>query len=226
MGHAGRSLALIERLLSLGHRVTIFTFADAFRLLANSGLQPLRLNGLQFGVTAAGGVSSLGTALKFVRFLHDRRDSLDLIRQMAIVEQPDLFITDFEPLTAIAAASLRIELVSVDNQHRFCEPLGTAFPLRLRAYGRIAGQFVEHWIKRPWQCIVAVFHSCPASRKFRHVDVLLRQRFLQAAPSDGEHILLYAKGIMGQRLTQIASTVPARFIAYGCTGVSATEHRI
>lgn len=221
MGHAGRSLALIERLLTLGHRVTIFTFADAFRLLANSGYEPRHVDGLQFRVTPAGGVNSLGTVCNYFQFLRSRRASLDLVRQLAIAERPDLFITDFEPLTAIAAASLGIHCVSVDNQHRFCEPLGAAFPLHLRAYGRMAGQFVERWIKRPWQCIVAVFHRCPTSQKFRRVDALLRERFTQLVPSNGDRILLYVKGPMGQRLAQIASTVPARFVAYGCSGVAA-----
>jgi uncharacterized protein (TIGR00661 family) len=221
MGHTGRSLALIERLEELGHRVTIFTFADAFGLLANSGYQPIRISGLQFGITAGGGVSPGGTAANFVRFMRCRRESIDLIRQMALAERPDLVITDFEPLTAIAAESLGIECISVDNQHRFCEPLGAGFPLHLRAYGSLAGSFVERWIKQPWQCIVAVFHRCPASRKYRHVDALLRRRFSQATPSDGDHILLYAKGGMGRRLCEIARTVPAKFIAYGCDGVAA-----
>jgi len=221
MGHAGRSLALIERLLSLGHRVTIFTFADAFRLLAGTGYEPKRIEGLQFRVTSSGGVSSLGTVCNFVRYLRSSRDSFDLVRQLALAERPDLFITDFEPLTARAAASLRICCVSVDNQHRFCEPLGAAFPLHLRTYGRMTGLFVQRWIKKPRQRIVAVFHPCPASRKFHHVDVLLRDRFTRVPPTDGDHILLYAKGMMGRRMTQVASTVPARFIAYGCTGAAA-----
>lgn len=223
MGHAGRSLALIERLLSMGHRVTIFTFADAFRLLANSGYHSCSVNGLQFRVSRSGGVNSFGTLCNFVRYLRSRRESLDLVRQMAIAERPDLVITDFEPVTAIAAASLGIHCVSVDNQHRFCEPLGNAFPMHLRAYSRMAGEFVRRWIKGPSQCIVAVFHQCPASRKFRHVAALMRDRFARVAPSDGDHVVLYAKGILGERLLRIASTVPARFMAYGCSGVAAAN---
>ena len=56
MGHAGRSLALIERLSALGHRVTIFTFADGLRLLGSAGYEPVAIDGLQFRVAADGGV--------------------------------------------------------------------------------------------------------------------------------------------------------------------------
>src|SRR5262245_65242427 len=98
MGHAGRSLALVERLMSMGHRVTIFTFADAYNLFANSGFAPCRINGLQFGVNSSGGVNFLGTGCNFVRFMRNRAASLDTIRQLALAERPDLFITDFEPL--------------------------------------------------------------------------------------------------------------------------------
>src|SRR5262245_52408583 len=109
MGHAGRSLALIERMLSLGHRVTIFTFADAFRLLLSSGYKPTLINGLQFRMTSSGDVSSLGTVFNLLRYMHTRCESFDVVRQLAIAEQPDLFVTDFEPITAMAAASLRID---------------------------------------------------------------------------------------------------------------------
>jgi Glycosyl transferase family 1 len=59
MGHGGRSIALIERLVALGHRVTIFTFADAFKLVTSSGYQLHRIAGLQFGISACGGVAAL-----------------------------------------------------------------------------------------------------------------------------------------------------------------------
>jgi uncharacterized protein (TIGR00661 family) len=158
-----------------------------------------------------------------MRYSRSRRQSIDLIRQLALAEKPDLFITDFEPLTAIVAASLRAECVSVDNQHRFCEPLAPTLPLLLRAYGRLAGIFVESWIRHPVQCIVAVFHRCPESKKFRGVDALMRNRFSQLSPTDGEHILLYAKGVIGKRIARITSTVPAKFIAYGCPEVPASN---
>src|SRR5262245_60321814 len=132
MGHGGRSIALIERLVDLGHQVTIFTFADALKLLATSGYQPKQIAGLRWGVTPSGGVAPLGTAANLARYLRERHESLDLIRQLALSDRPDLFITDFEPLTALAAASLGVPCASVDNQHRFCDPLGPGFPLYLR----------------------------------------------------------------------------------------------
>jgi uncharacterized protein (TIGR00661 family) len=223
MGHAGRSIALIERLIALGHRVKIFTFANAFELLVTSGYQPRRISGVQWGLTSGGGVSPLQSVGKLYRFLRRRSESVDLIRQLALSDPPDLFITDFEPLTALAASSLEIPCVSVDNQHRFCAPLGRDFPLHLRVYAQLAGQFVQRWIHRPKQCIVAVFHACPPSRHYQRVDVLLRDRMARLQPSDGEHVLLYGRGELGRRMSQIASAVPARFVAYGFEGVRAAN---
>ncbi len=221
MGHGGRSIALIERLVALGHRVTLFTFADAFRLLVDSGYQPHRIEGLQFRQKPDGAVDKLRTVRGLCGYLRRRRESLDLIRQLALAEQPDLFLTDFEPLTALAAASLRVECVSIDNQHRFCHPLGTDFPLFLQVYGRLAGEFVRRWIKAPRQCIVAVFHQCPTSRHYQHVDPLLRERIARLEPTDGDHVVIYARAGLGRRMAEVASSVPARFIAYGCDGPAA-----
>ncbi len=227
MGHAGRSIALIERLVSLGHEVTIFTFADAFQLLDRSGYQPHRIEGLQFGTTARGGVSALGTLRNVVEYFKRRHVSLDLIKQLALTARPDLFITDFEPLTALAASSLGIPCASVDNQHKFCAPLGKDFPLSLRIYGRLAGAFVRRWIKQPQPCIVAVFHPCPVSPVYQRVNTLLRDRLAALKPTAGDHVLLYGRGELGKRMARIAGTVPERFIAYGCNGQPADniEHK-
>jgi uncharacterized protein (TIGR00661 family) len=216
MGHSGRSIALIERLTALGHSVTIFTFAHAFELLANSSYQPYRIHGLQFSERADGGVDALGSLTNFDRYLSCRRESLDMIRQLALAGRPDLCITDFEPLTAQVAASLGIPCFSVDNQHRFCEPLGRDFPFRLRAYARLAGAFVRRWIKGPRERIVAVFHECPPSRYFQRVDALMRDQIERLRPTEGDYILLYGRGELGKRIGEVAKTVPERFIAYGC----------
>jgi uncharacterized protein (TIGR00661 family) len=221
MGHAGRSIALIERLIALRHRVTIFTFADALRLLESAGYQAQKIEGLQFRQTRDGGVDLLRSVCNFWCYLRRRRESLDYIRQLALVERPDLFITDFEPLTALAAAALKAPCYSIDNQHRFCHPLGSDFPLYLQVYSRLTGEFVRHWIRRPRQCIVAVFHRCPPSRHYQRVDVLLRDRIARLRATDGEQVLLYGRGELGRRIASIASTVPERFIAYGCEGVRA-----
>jgi uncharacterized protein (TIGR00661 family) len=223
MGHAGRAIALIERLVKLGHEVTTFTFTDAFRLLEKSGYRPHRIEGLEFHERPDGGVAAIGSACNLFQYIRRRRESLDLIRQLALVERPDLFITDFEPLTALAAKSLRIPCVSVDNQHRFCQPLGRDFPFHLRAYSRLAGEFVRHWISGPRQCIVAVFHPCPTSRHYRRVDVLVRDRIAGLKASEGDHVLLYARGELGRRIATVASMVPERFVAYGFNGVAAAN---
>jgi uncharacterized protein (TIGR00661 family) len=168
-------------------------------------------------------VDPLRSVCNYSAFLRRRRESLDLIRQLALAERPDLFITDFEPLTALAAASLQTPCYSVVNQHRFCHPLGQDFPLYLRVYSRLAGEFVRRWIKQPNLCIVAVFHRCPPSPHYRHVNALLRERIAHLKPTQEDHVLLYGRGELGRRIAQAASKVPARFVAYGCDGAAAAN---
>ena len=103
MGHCGRSIALIERLEALGHRVTIFTFADAQRLLVQSGYKPHRIEGLQFRQKPSGEIDAWRSAGNLLCYFRRRRESFDLVRQLALAERPDLFITDFEPLTSNVA---------------------------------------------------------------------------------------------------------------------------
>jgi uncharacterized protein (TIGR00661 family) len=141
---------------------------------------------------------------------------VDAIRQLALAERPDLFITDFEPLTALAAASLKTPCVSLDSQHRFCLPLSPALPWRLRTYGRLAGAFVNRWIKTTETAIVAVFHQTKPNGQIKRVDALLRDRITKLQPSEGDFVLLYGRGELGRRMIAAARGVSARFVAYGC----------
>src|SRR5262245_37214204 len=114
MGHAGRSVALVERLTKLGHQVFIFSFGDGVRLLEKIGYLPQRLEGLRFEQTKSGAVDAVGTARSLPSYFARRDASIDLIVQTARSDRPDLFITDFEPLTAIAASLEKIPCVSLD----------------------------------------------------------------------------------------------------------------
>jgi uncharacterized protein (TIGR00661 family) len=221
LGHCGRSLALIERLVALGHHVTLFTFGDALAFLSKAGLSAHAIAGLGFREGSGGGVNVWGSLGNFARFLRSRRPSLDLIQQVALAERPDLFITDFEPLSAMAAASLRIPCVSVDSQHRFCHPLSSKFSARLRLYGRLAGAFVKRWIKKPQLCIVAVFHQCPPSRHYVRVEAFLRDRIAKVPVTEDDYIVLYGRGELGRRMARAARGVPGRFVAYGCEAIDA-----
>jgi len=218
LGHAGRSIAVIERLTRLGHNVTTFTFGSALQLLQSSGYGSYEIDGLRFRMKSNGAISAYGTLHNLVEHLATRRDSLDLIRQLAFVIRPDLFVTDFEPLTAIVAASLGIPCASIDNQHKFCAPMEQEFPLALRLYGRVAGAFVRRWIWQPRLCIVAVFHRCPPSPQYHRVGVLVRDRMARLRPSPGAHVLLYGYGEIGKRLVDVAKSIPEQFVAYGCKG--------
>jgi uncharacterized protein (TIGR00661 family) len=218
MGHAGRSIALIERLVAMGHRVTIFTSADALQLFSRSGYSPCEIECLRFATTPNGAINFLGTLRNFTTFVEHRRESLDRLRQIAMAEQPELFITDFEPLTALAAASLGVPCASVDNQHKFCGPIGRGLPLGLRTYCRLAGAFVQRWIHEPRLCIVAVFHRCPPTPRYLRVHTLIRDRMACLPATAGDHVLIYGRRAIGQQLVRAAASLPERFIIYGCEG--------
>ena len=47
---------------------------------------------------------------------------------------------------------------------------------------------------------------------------MLRDRMARLRPSKGDHLLLYGRGKIGKQMARIASAVPERFIAYGCSG--------
>jgi len=218
MGHAGRSIALLERLTTLGHRVCIFSFGDGIRLLEKFSFAPKAIEGLRFQQTKGGAVDAIGTLLSLRSYFARRKGSVELIVETARSEHPDLFITDFEPVTAIAAFIQRTPCVSLDNQHRFCHPLESFFPLYLHWYCAAAGIFVRQWIKQTSLNIVAAFHDCPPSPSYRSVSAMVRSEIANKKPRHGQHVLIYARTSIGQRIVRLATGVAAPFVAYGFDG--------
>jgi uncharacterized protein (TIGR00661 family) len=55
----------------------------------------------------------------------------------------------------------------------------------------------------------------------------MRERIVQLTPTAGDHVLIYARGGLGRRIVEVATTVSARFVAYGCDGPPASnvEHK-
>jgi uncharacterized protein (TIGR00661 family) len=85
-------------------------------------------------------------------------------------------------------------------------------------YCRLAGAFVERWIRQPRLCIVAVFHHCPATPRYLRVHTLLRDRMACLTPTTGNHVLIYGRRAIGLQMVRAAASLAERFIIYGCDG--------
>jgi uncharacterized protein (TIGR00661 family) len=117
-GHSTRCKEIIRQLINNGHQVKIFTYGQSLFILEKEFKQQIfeipgfvlsyRKNKLIYWKTIYENVK---------KFSHQTRYWKKVSAEFSDFN-PDLVITDFEPLTALLAKTKKKPLISIDNQHQ------------------------------------------------------------------------------------------------------------
>ena len=118
-GHAARALALVEALRP-HHRLVLYANGQAFEMLeplyVGSDVELYRLPDVAFRYGPGRRLSYVRTGLGNAHYLWRLRQLVRMVELHMEREQPDLVLTDFEPVTARAARAAGVPFLSVDHQ--------------------------------------------------------------------------------------------------------------
>ncbi len=196
MGHATRSLVVIERLLERGDDVRVLASAAAYRFLSERLPRVGEIFGPSFAMRegeirrwATLGHSAMGVP----RELPDTvRHWLEVVHEW----QPDVAVTDFEPLVGVYARSHHVPLVSVDNIHMIdrCVHDGEIVGMNRVDYA-IARAVTRAMIPPAGDYVITTFFRPPLLHaRTTLVPPLLRPEVIAAEPEEGEHLVVYSSG--------------------------------
>jgi uncharacterized protein (TIGR00661 family) len=220
-GHAARSFALIEKLTSLGHEVSVFSFHEGYELFSLSNFPTSRLfkiSGLRFGQDATG-ISLRQTIKNAWNYFFDAKADLKFFKsEIKKFGSPGLIISDFEPLLPRIANYFHIPCVTIDNQHKFCTPLRDGFSFGLQAYSMLAGVFISQYIPKPTLSIISTFHECVNLEGYDRIEIMLREQFANRKPTNKGHVLVYVRHPVHIKVSEVISKTPYKFIFYGPQG--------
>ena len=221
-GHATRARAVLEH-LCLDHRVTLFTYADAFDMLEplyrGTGVEVERIGGPRFHYRG-GELDVFRTGfhgLKYAtRVLPDLVDHLcDRIR----AEKPKLVITDFEPALPRAARRCGVPFVSLTHQHALVVDDFSSLPARLRWYGDLLGLVVRAYYSGQVKTIVSSFYAPPLKAgvggEAVQVGVLLRSEVLLAQPYYNGHLVAYLRRFASDEFLDALAGCGLPVLVYG-----------
>jgi len=214
MGHATRSEVVIESLIG-DHDLRIMASGAAYRYLSGFFGNVSKVFGPSFAMEN-GEIrkwQSVTGMLTMAR--REIPDSVTTWFETIREWQPDVVVTDFEPLSGIYARWSQTPLVCVDNIHLIdrCrhvpEILKGAFEeIRVaravvRAMSAPAGDYV----------IPTLFHPEVIKGRTRLVRPILRQPVIEATPVRGEHLVVYSAG--DEELTEVLRDSPVPCHVYG-----------
>ncbi len=213
-GHAMRARVVLGHLVRSGHEVKVATFDRGIAALAKE-YDVTPVEGLSIAARD-NRVSVLRTLAENVKRLpRGARSARELRQKLFERFDPQLVISDFEPLTAHLALRERVPLVSLDNQHfqRYVEH--ERVPGRSRE-ARTTLTIVRAIVPRSQRSIVTSFlpGKLRNERTFL-VPPILRPEILDARPTPGEHVLVYCTQPYASLLDDLRSLARVPFRLYG-----------
>ena len=228
-GHTSRGLAVAHGLRARGHEVSFCGGGTARTVLEALGepvvpaptlRQVMWRNRLMLITTGFRNVHLVWGSPVIVRRLTEQIEAL----------APDLIVSDFDRYAHRAAAHLDIPVVTLDHQQIVTEAPMVALPGNpFNAFSAfVASRAVRSIVALdPVRRLISTFFRPPLHDPSRATLVapILRPEILAAAPSCGEHVLVYVNGtVRADWLASVLAPVDARFLVYGVGPADAPPH--
>ncbi|MFZ1137858.1 MAG: glycosyltransferase family protein [Candidatus Sulfotelmatobacter sp.] len=211
-GHSTRAKEVLSHLVAQEHTVHVASF--------DRGLQNLQPH---FDVTEIYGfrfayvnnrVRYKRTIAKNLITVPQAAKSLSRMKDLVGKWKTDLIITDFEPLTCHVGHKKRLPVISIDNQHCLTNAV-VSYPRKYRGDAGAAKLVTRMMTPHANAFLVISFFTAPIRKRNTFLfPPLLRQETLNAAPTQGDHVLVYVTS-PAPALARLLASVRCPFIAYG-----------
>jgi uncharacterized protein (TIGR00661 family) len=212
-GHAARADVVANYLESKGHVIKIITYHQGLNYLSQD-FDVEEIFGLRF-FHKKDKVDYPTTILENIKKTPEATKSLARVKEISSEFNPDIIITDFEPLSALCAHLCKIPLISIDNQH-------------ILTHGKI--EYEKRWIhdyyitktgvstmafKADAYILTSFFDFDLLTDNAYHVPPILRQEALEHESSNLGHILVYSTTSDIDQIVDILKKTSEEFIIYG-----------
>ena len=219
-GHAGRAAAIVDSLRHQ-HELTLFAPHQAYDFLApryrRSDVAVHRITGLRFHYSQrrVDLARSISTGLHFWANVSSAVHSLaEKIQQ----DQPELVVTDFEPLLPRAAERCGVPYVSFDHQHFLTAYDLSALPRSLRWWASAMTLAVRaHYTRQQATIVTSFFHLPlnPGHEKTISVGPIVRSAIRQARPVRGDYLVSYLRPHTPDQVLRELEYAPCEVRVYG-----------
>jgi uncharacterized protein (TIGR00661 family) len=210
LGHVFEAMEIATRLKREGHAVKVLTYGDrAYRSLG--AFNPTRIEGISLYFNPRG-LSLVDTVIRNLHCFPYYLRNWGRLKRELVQFQPDVFLSAYEPFTAVASHALRKPLISMDNQHELLyikAPPGTNMPAFWVA--RLATRFCTFGARA---YLVKSFKKPPApSERVRFVSPIIQAEIRSLRPTVGSHVLVYLTK-QNPELIGILKGMDERFLVY------------
>lgn len=210
-GHSSRASEMINFLEGKGNEVLVLTYSQAYDVMKEKfdvfkieGITlKFRKGKLSLSKTFSSGIKPVVENIKSFKGVSEKISSF----------KPDVFITDYEPFTAMLSYYFKKPLVSIDNQHRLTH-LKVEVPKKYKKEFDVARTATRVNPPRADKYIILSFAKLPAEKKAVVVSPILRDSIINLKTSKEDKILVYQTK-PDLSLIRILKKIPENFVSYG-----------
>ena len=212
-GHATRSDVVASYLESKGHTIKIISYHQGFKYLS-SKFDVEEIFGLRF-FHKGDRVDYPTTILENIKKTPEATRSLTRTKEIVTKFNPDIVITDFEPLSALCAHLCKIPLISIDNQHIITHGKISYEKKWLPDYLLYRASASTMAFKADAYILTSFFDFKIVNDNVYRIPPILRQEVLDHPSSNSNHILVYSTFSDIKKITKILKKTSEKFIVYG-----------
>lgn len=223
-GHAARVQTVVE-MLQPSHRFVLLAARDAYEALydryeGHPCVSVRRLPGLFFAYNN-NKVDYVRSLIGAGPYLWKLNGFVDYVAQMIRREQPDLAITDFEPILPRAAKKCNVPCISMDHQHFLSSSNFDSLPWRFRWRGWFLRCSIPLFYPKQANEAVSSFYHLPARKGTEAIarfGVLLRSTILEAKKTIHEthdHLVVYIRRHAPESFWETLKRSGHKAIVYG-----------
>lgn len=211
-GHSSRALVFGNYLKKKGHIVKIVTYGQAYKILKNK-FDVFRVRGLHLYFIRG------SLDMKKTAFVNSKNFSKNLGRFKKFHKlmndfNPDLCISDMEPIVPILSFWYNRPLISFDNQHRITN-LEIDVPKKYYKDYLFAKTVVNRFVSKADCFIVTSFANAKIKKKNTFiVSPIIREEVRRLKPKDGGKILVYLTK-KDRSVINLLKKVDGKFVVYG-----------
>lgn len=213
-GHSSRASVIGKHLVVQGHDVRMVSYDRGYANLRDD-FDVFEVEGLHI-VSKNNKVSRIWTVIENLkRTPAALRKFAELRRELFAEFDPEVVITDFEPMTAYLAWMRGVPLITIDNQHRirymdFTTPRGLGFDRMMTEL------VIRLMVPKPDVSLVTTFYfGEPRNDRTFLFPPMLRDEVRGMTPSDDGHILVYLSFGYDSFLRVLEAVSGHHFIVYG-----------
>lgn len=214
-GHGARSKEVIRHLIRAGHKVKIFTYGQSlFMLEKEFGDEAIfEIPGLVLNYKK-NKLAYFKTAWSNMKKVTKQARDWKKISGAFNDFNPDVVITDFEPLIAILAKAKRKPLISIDNQHQLTNTeieLQDSYKKELLAENVVIKSLV--WGAK-YYLVTSFFKTKPIKEKTEVFAPIIRKEVMDLQVSAGDYYLVY-QGADFEHIFPMLSSLDGKFVVFG-----------